>query len=423
MTTTIQPRPTAHPLLTDVRDVDPGLLVLAVSLMNLDSAYSAARQQLQRDDNVFRTLGKIAPLAAKVADVRNRVIQSELQAADSRLAEMTPIEPREVDSATISEADNQRFAEQQAWAAARGIELENPAKIVTQTIREEIEVEVEVEVETEELDETETTTDESRQPDAEESIEPTDDAVPSDGEPIAEAMQEESDGGTVDQWYSFVKDKVEELDTSDVKGLEEQLEKVPETVTKTVTKTIKKIVSTVIHTLETDLDVLQANKDKLARYHSRLQAGTADNATIRQAILDDPSLDSVSQTLAEIGQTIPFGSLQEVDAAIAQLRNWTDHLLVTVDSHLVTARTVHEQMEKLSVQITEHRNDAQRIDEEGHRQHLDQHDFSKKVQKFLETREERIPELLEVLRQAVEATEDYLKDIRDQREQKLKVES
>lgn len=118
--------------------VDPGILMMAVSLMHINAAHESARAKLGHLDEAFATLGRVAPLTGKIAQARDEVTKSELQATQGELAFTNAFQSRYVDNATVNEADNRRFRQQQAWAAERGIELEE----VTKTIQEEIKVEV-----------------------------------------------------------------------------------------------------------------------------------------------------------------------------------------------------------------------------------------------------------------------------------------
>lgn len=145
----IQPTHTTHPLFTDIRDIDPGLLVLAVSLMNMDSVHSSARSSLRRDENLIQTLGKLAPLVGKVAAARDKIVQQELQATDKQLESLAEFDSRYVDNTTINETDNQRFQQQNQWAAARGIALEDATQVIQEVIQEQIQVEEEFQAEVE----------------------------------------------------------------------------------------------------------------------------------------------------------------------------------------------------------------------------------------------------------------------------------
>ena len=146
------------------KDVDPGILMMAVSIMHIDAAHETARAKMGKLDDTLATLGKVAQLAGKVTQARNDVIQSELQATDEQLSVTNEFQARYRDNATISETDNQRFQEQKAWAAERGIELENSTKIIEEQIEVEVQKEVKVtdpdtgEVTTQTVTETETRT-------------------------------------------------------------------------------------------------------------------------------------------------------------------------------------------------------------------------------------------------------------------------
>ena len=141
-------------IFANTKDIDPGILMMAVSMMHIDAAHETARAKLGKLDETFSTLGKVAPLAGKVSQAQDDVIGTELQSTDGQLAITNDFQARYRDNATISEADNQRFQEQQAWAAERGIELEDSTKI----IEEEIEVEVQKEVKVTDPDTGEVTT-------------------------------------------------------------------------------------------------------------------------------------------------------------------------------------------------------------------------------------------------------------------------
>ena len=124
-TTIIQPTHTPHPLFTDIRDIDPGLLMLAVSLMNIDTVHNSARNSLFRDEHLIGTLGKVAPLGGKISAAKNRIIQQELQATNGELSTLSKLTSRYVDNATVNETDNQRFSEQKDWAASARILFPN----------------------------------------------------------------------------------------------------------------------------------------------------------------------------------------------------------------------------------------------------------------------------------------------------------
>ena len=136
------------------QDIDPGILMMVVSMMHMDAAHESAKTKIGKLDDTFATLTKVAPLAGKVSQARDDVVESELQSSAGELAFTNEFQARYVDNATISEADNQRFQQQKDWAAQRGIQLENSTKIM----QEEIEVEVEVQVETTDPDTGEVTT-------------------------------------------------------------------------------------------------------------------------------------------------------------------------------------------------------------------------------------------------------------------------
>lgn len=116
-------------------DLDPGLLTMMVSLMNLDATYGTARVSLRKDENVFQTLTKIAPLAGKLAGARQQVIRQELQALDGQLETANELKSRYVDNTTVNETDNQRFEHQAEWAIQRGLPIRSPVRIITETIK------------------------------------------------------------------------------------------------------------------------------------------------------------------------------------------------------------------------------------------------------------------------------------------------
>ncbi|MBI1247937.1 hypothetical protein GC197_08875 [bacterium] len=128
--------------------------MMAVSMMHMDTVQETARAKLGRIDDSISLAGKLGAISGKVSAAQNEVVQSELQSTDDQLALIDDFQSRYVDNAAVNEADNQRFQDIDDWAAQRGIDLENPTKV----IQEEIQVEVQVEVEETDPDTGEVTT-------------------------------------------------------------------------------------------------------------------------------------------------------------------------------------------------------------------------------------------------------------------------
>ena len=443
-----------HPLFTDIRNVDPGLLMLAVSMMNLDVAHTSARTQLKRDDNAVQLLGKVAPLAGKISDARNRAVESELQATGQQESSLTTLEARYVDNATVNEADNQRFKDQKTWAAERGITLEEGTKTINETVIEEVEVQVEIEVEVpieeekvveEAVDEKsvgEETVDEETQPGektepgeeavtGEETKDPpteSDQALPAADEPESnsDSPKSKKDESTVegDQTppeattgpprsgeKTDVEPKTETGSTTESEGGAKPVEKKTRTVKKTVTRIEKR--EKTITRLVADLDAIDRNKAKLQNYRAELQAGTAFNDVLVNKFVSDPDIAAVGKTLEDLGQDISMGTLEEIRDAVRQLDSWTGNIVATIENQLVTARAVQNQMERISLQVTDQRRDIQRMNETRVELEVREQDYTKLARQFLEAQEKRTPELVDAIEKAVEATNEFVDEVRE----------
>ena len=77
----VEPITTANvgqPVFPTTKGVDPGILMMVVSMMHMDAAHESAKAKLGNLNDTFATLGKVAPLAGKVSQARDEVVQSEL---------------------------------------------------------------------------------------------------------------------------------------------------------------------------------------------------------------------------------------------------------------------------------------------------------------------------------------------------------
>jgi hypothetical protein len=364
----------------DIRDIDPRLLVIAVSMMHLDTTHNVARSRLTREDNLYQLHGKIAPLAGKIRAVQDRAIQAELQATQSQIGDVTQLNSRYVDNLTVSEADNERFQSLEQWAADRGISLEASTKAIKETIKETVEVEIEVEMEVE----VEDTSDETEPPETED---------------LEESVQAECE-----------EPKAEEQDVGDEKRKE----------TRTITKTVTEVIEKEVTRLVADHEAIQRNQQKLEDYLGQVEAGTADNQAVRQAIAEDSQIAAVRETLEELKHSLALESVGDLDSAIENLGSWANAIVSQIEHHLVTARAVHDQVERLTAQLTEHRKDIEEMYDEEHTRDLDQRDFARRVESFLKNQEQAAPELLETLRKAVESTQKYIDDMRSRQETRQK---
>jgi len=442
------------PLFADFRNVDPGLLVLAVSLLNLETAYSSARNNLQKDDDLFRTLGRVAPLSGKARKALDSITQQELQATKTTAEDMTGLQSRYADNVTVNEADNERFKALNAWAADRGIALEAATHNITETYIEYVQAEVEVEIEVEideEVDEEvdgeidgdvngdvngESDQSESAEIDVPQNTDTTEAVAGQQEQALSEEITAPLAAGSGDQKsveievaplpLEFIKNASEGISQSvkdlpasernDVSGSgkpSESEELKPRTRTITVTKTVTREVERTRERLVTDTAAINRNLAKLASYQSALTGGTADNAVLRQAISNSAEVAEIAAGLTGTGVSLPLATLRELKQGISQLQHWTESLVSTIEAHLDTARTVHTQIEKVSVQINDHQKDAEQV-QQRHDAHVEQSDLLQKLEKLLETRKKQAPELAELLQTAIAESDEFLADIREQ---------
>ena len=430
------------PLFADFRNVDPGLLVLAVSLLNLETAYSSARNNLQKDDDLFRTLGRVAPLSGKARKALDSITQQELQATKTTAEDMTGLQSRYADNVTVNEADNERFKALNAWAADRGIALEAATHNITETyieyVQEEVEVEIEVEIDEDVNGDVNGESDqaESAEIDVPQNTDTTEAVAGQQEQALSEEITTPLAAGSGDQKsveievaplpLEFIKNASEGISQSvkdlsaserqDVSGSDkpsESEELKPRTRTITVTKTVTREVERTRERLVTDTAAINRNLAKLASYQSALTGGTADNAVLRQAISNSAEVAEIAAGLTGTGVSLPLATLRELKQGISQLQHWTESLVSTIEAHLDTARTVHTQIEKVSVQINDHQKDAEQV-QQRHDAHVEQSDLLQKLEKLLETRKKQAPELAELLQTAIAESDEFLADIREQ---------